>query len=185
MRIDTQLLNEALAFLDEHERQQAAVYAQAVWSRHSLADYVAQAAAACADHALVFVTVPRPRRPTFVLRDPDSDESALELGSVYFRMALPTGLAFLPAAREWSPLAIGVERIALHPSIRRQGFLSLLLKELGRRGLVEFHLTNVANESLAAHFAAVAQHHPERVRPIPPSPGLIAPPSFAVDLRQW
>jgi hypothetical protein len=185
MRIDTQQLNEALALLEEHERQQAADYAQAVWSKHSLADYVAQAAAACADHAVMFVTVPRPRPPTFVLPDPDSDASALELGSVYFRMALPMDLAFLPAAQDWSPLAIGVERIALHPSIQRQGFLSSFLSALGQRGLVEFHLTNVANESLAAHFAAVAQHHPKRVRPIPASPGLIGLPSFAVDLRQW
>jgi len=139
--------------MEKKDNQLAKRYSRSTWSDFSLTQYIKKETERCADFAFDrFINGTRAVGNTYLLNNPHGARYR-DLGMVHFRVPDQNLLENF-SANELHQLTphLAIERIDLHPSIQRQGFLSYLIAELRKRNFKMVVLQCIANPSLAYHF---------------------------------
>jgi hypothetical protein len=140
-------------YIVKRESNRAKLYSRRVWSKFSLPNYLTQESQKCAKYAFeIFINDKNASRRTYSLNNPHGSRYQ-NLGFVHFRKA---DEAFIKKLNNHYKLSrtphLAIERIELHPSIQRHGFLTSLIAELEEVGFKMLVLQCVANPSLAFHY---------------------------------
>lgn len=139
--------------MENEEKRRAKQYTRRVWSEISLTQYLSDETKKCADFAFDrFINGTRSIGKTYLLKNPHGARYR-DLGVVHFRVPDQDLLDKFSenALLKLTPY-LAIERIDLHPSIQRQGFMSSLIAELKIRNFKMVVLQCIVNPSLAFHF---------------------------------
>jgi len=139
--------------IEKEENRLAKQYTRRVWSEISLTQYIADETNKCADFAFNrFINGTRSIGKTYVLNNPHGARYR-DLGMVHFQVPDQHLLEKFSENEllQFTP-HLAIERIDLHPSIQRQGFMSSLIAELQIRNFKMVVLQCIVNPSLAFHF---------------------------------
>jgi len=156
--LDRALLDPALVrtflMMEQRDKRRAQRYNKKVWSHRNVQEYLSEKAHQCAEQAASYFFGDRRISwdRNFLLTNPHGKRYA-ELGVVHFRTPFDYGMNLSNEVLEVDfEQRIAVERIELHRSIQRRGFLNMLATELRFQGCKLLVLQNVMNPSFAYHL---------------------------------